>query len=431
MSDTLFKQAFDLRRDKDYRGAVKIYRSLWDENPSDFDEWRGWSYAFCLKELKLYDEALDICRYIYPKNKQSKYIQNLYAQCIYYTQIKASSIPPLDVIRKAVKAMVSLSPPHQEYSLSAKAVFFLCKQLMKQPNIPWTEIESWLNLMDPDLLSKSVFQSKSSGGKMVEFASEQEEWYSIMIRVKGGLNQPEEMLKLLGETNKRNIRWHYQNDIWFKRKEAFAHRQLGNLKEAERLLHEILRKKQDWFIYSDLGDVLEPKPEKLEAYSKAALAGGELKMKIDLFKRMADLIKGDKGYIETYQDLLLLMARIRLENGWSLPEELEQQLEQEQIDLGSVNSAKEAFDKVLNFCKNTIGHEEKFIGKVKLIHGNGLSGIIRGDNGKEYFFSMKTFSQKGINVVIGMPVQFGLIDSFDKKRQVATKMATDIRLLTI
>ncbi len=430
MSNIQLQEASQYRRNKQYKTALQIYREEWDKDPQQFNEWDGWSYAYSLKQMKLFQEALEVCRQLYSRYKHSQFINNLYAQCIFYTQIKVKDTPNLSVQKKAVRAMVNLSPPHQEYSLSGVAIFHLCKNLMKTPPVPWQEIESWIDIMDPDLLSQTPFSYKDRRGKMVEYASQQEEWYSIKIRIKGGLEQPKELLRVLEEAQKKGFQWHYQNDVWMERKRAFAYKQLGDEEKAEKILRKVLRKKRDWFLYADLGDVLKEKEEKLATYCQAALLEGKPKMKVNLYDRIAKLIQDDTEKVEGYKQHLLLIARIRMENGWDLSTELEAALDKNEVNLGQVNHFMDVHKKLLPFWEKYSGREErKESGQIKYLHKNGKSGMILGKNGKDYFFGMKAVTKGKKEVQPGCKVEFEITDGFDKKKNTASKMAINVKLL--
>lgn len=430
MPNLSLQQATEFRRKKQYKAALSIYQPLWEENSLQFNEWDGWSYAYSLKEMELYGEALEVCRKLYPRFKHSEFICNLYAQCIYYTQIGVSQPPSLSTQRKAVKGMIRLSPPHREYSLSGVAIFKLCKNLMNEKPVQWQEIESWLNLMDPDLLSNETFRSRLPNGKTIEYASQQEEWYSMMIRVKAGLEEPKQLIELLDEAERKNIKWHYQNDIWMKRKRAFAYHQLGQSEKAEKLLGQVLQRKKEWFLYADLGEVLVDRKEKLKMFSKAAIKRGKLSMKINLFKRISDLLQEEESEKENYKKHLLLRARIRLENGWNIPNDLEKQLVKEEVDIGSVNNATEVYNQLYPYWEKLVeAGEDRQQGKVHYLHNNGKSGMITGANQNEYFFGMREIEGDKNKVEPGVKVSFKVTPGFDRKKNRASEMATNIKFI--
>lgn len=427
---TPFQEASQHRRNKQFKEALIIYGGLWEHDPSQFNEWDGWSYAFCLKEMSFYQEALEVCRKMYPRFKNSEFISSLYAQCIYYTQINTQPLPPIQVQRKAVSAMLQLSPPHKEYSFTAIAIFKFCKRLMEEKPVNWSEIEEWMTNMDPDLLKRESLKYQLPNGKYVEFASQQEEWYSMMIRAKAGLSQPQALLDLIEEVQRRNMRWHYQNDIWIMRKKAFAYTELGMTDKAVRILRDILKKKRDWFLYSDLGDIMDEEEKKMEAWCTAAITSGKLEMKIRLFEKISRLIEHKPQLLEIYNQHLLLIARIRLENGWPFSPDFERQLSLHQIDLSRVNSAHEAYNALKSFWeKHAMANSEKIEGKVKLIHNNGKSGIIESAKGKRYFFSFSEGTVSKESMRPGTKVSFIPAEGFDKKKNKPSLMATRIILL--
>ncbi len=429
MSIQLFDQAFGLRKQKHFKEAITIYQPLWQENPLLFDEWAGWSYGFCLKETKQYQVALELCRQLYGRFASSDFLRQLYASCIYYTQFGSKELPALPVLKKAVKAMIDLYPPHLDYSLSARAVLKLIKEMAANQTINWAEIEEWLQKLDPDLLDSKSFSMTMPDGREIQFASPEEEWFSWMIRVKGGQNKPEALLELLVAARKRGIRWHYNNDIWFARKEAFALQQLGRRKDSEVILRKLITQKRDWFLLSDLAEVVESKEEALQLMSRAALSPGPAPLKVKLFQNIYHLIKQNPKLVAEANKHLVLVTLLRLEEGWSVPPALDAEISKSNVDISSVNSAKEAIAQ-LRFFWQKIADESSDIysGEIELIHGNGLSGIVRAMDGKKYFFSMRDAGTLRKRTTIGTKVNFELAEGFNKKKNEATLNAVRLTL---
>ncbi len=156
--NTELQKASQLRKNGDYKQAVSLYDTLWNNQSEQWSDWDGWSYAYSLVKTFKYHEALDICRHFYRKNKNFEILNNLYAQCIYYTQFTGEKQPTLNVLRKAAQAMLDLSPYSSKYSFTPKAIFKLNHALMSQKEINWAEIETWLLKMDPDLLDNQPFK---------------------------------------------------------------------------------------------------------------------------------------------------------------------------------------------------------------------------------------------------------------------------------
>lgn len=425
MKDQL-SEAFQLRKSHNFQQAVDIYQPLWQQDQKLFDDWHGWSYAFSLSRLNRHAEALEICRTLYPRYPQSEILNSLYSKSIYYTQFAGKETPPLAVIRKAVEGMLRLSPPHSAYSFTPRAIFKLVKALFAQQNCDWQEVEAWLSKMDPDLLDDRPFKMVRPDGKETELASPKEEWYSYMIRAKGGLEQPHELLNMIETARKQGIRWHYNNDIWFDRKKAFALNQLGRRKEAEEILRKILQKKTDWFLIVDLASVVESNDERLQLLSTAALAPADPVMKINLYHTIFNLLK-DADEHKTEATLhLCLIAAIREENQWPALQPILDQIAARGTDINRQGSSALIIKNLTPFWKKfaTDNYEKKYRGRVTKIFPGDRSGIITSDRRRTYFTAFDGLKD---TPRLGMDVSFRVEDSFDKKKNKPSKIAVKLK----
>lgn len=419
------QEAFSLRKNQDFRKAIDIYTPLWQQNPELFDEWAGWSYAFSLSKLNRYGEALDVCRAMYLRYQHAGVLNSLYASCIFYTQFRNGQTASLDVYRKAVKAMMKLSPP-QAYSLTSIAIFKLIKALLNQQQIDWQEVENWLMKMDPDLLDERPFRLKDARDKQIELASPREEWYSNMIRAKGGLNKPRELLDVLDAARRQRFKWHYSNDIWFVRKEAFALNELGEREKAEKILREIIKRKRDWFLLYDLSLVVRDNKEALQLMIKAALAPGKDEHKLKLFQSLYEKLSANDDYQKIAVLHLCLIAAIREEHQWPAKETLSKIITRAGINPDNEGSSSAIKQKLIEFWKEIEKDSvHRLTGTVKTILPNGAAGFISSQHGS-YYFKTGHLTNK---LSPGNRVSFELEDGFDKKKNRATKIAVNIQLL--
>lgn len=421
--ETLLKQAFQLRKQQKFEEAIAIYQKLWVEQAELFDAWAGWSYAFSLNKQNRYHEALEVCRVLYPKFKQFEMLNNLYGQCIYYTVFKAKPLPQIPILQKALNAMFQLSPPNHPYSYTALACFKMANTLMNQFQINWHEIEDWLNKIDPDLLSEESFEIIGEKGKQISLAGQKEEWYSLMIRVKGGLNKPNELLEILEAARKQNIKWHYNNDIWFARKEAFAYQQLGQREKAQKILQQITRKKRDWFLIFDLAQVTMDAQQQLKLMAEAALAPSKEAHKLKLYFKFYQLLKTEQN--EIAKQHLFLWAALRLNNKWAIPIQEQEILQQLQFPFTTAPSIASLLQQVQPYWKNLMQDQKVEIleGRVLNILANQKSGFIRSGT-KNYYF--RTGKLEG-HIQVGDLVHFQLMDSFDKRKNTTSQMAIQVR----
>lgn len=419
--------ASQFRKNQEYSEAIQLYVQLWQQNANQFNEWDGWSFAYCYSKLNQHAEALEICRQLYPRFKTSEILKSLYAKCIYYTQFNKAPSPSLDILKKATTAIVDLAPPQNPYSFAPRAIFNLIKVLMNQQQIDWAEIEKWLLKMDPDLLDNKPFQMTDARGKKIEMASPLEEWYAQMIKTKAGLNQPQQLLDILEEARKKKIKWHYNNDIWFQRKEAFAWHQLGENKKAENMLRQILTRKQDWFLIFDLASIVPDKDEALRLLCKAALSSGKNEMKLKLFEALFQHLKEIEKYKREAGLHLCLIIALREENNWPVKPELITALKERNINAAQEGSSIKIIHSLTPFWKKIAGEEisKRMHGIISKLLPGDTSGFIRCRN-QTYFASFKGMKEKPKEKI---EVSFELIDSFDKKKNAPSKMAVKIKFL--
>ena len=105
----LKEQANSLRKNKKYVEALTFYRQLWENHNHECNEWDRWGYAFCLRKVKKSKEALVICRSVYKTNPEFPQNNNLYAWCIYDTEIKLDEIKNESKFLKAANAILKLT----------------------------------------------------------------------------------------------------------------------------------------------------------------------------------------------------------------------------------------------------------------------------------------------------------------------------------
>lgn len=424
------KEAFSFRKNKEYEKALAIYRPLWNENPGQFGEWDGWSYAYCLSRISDHAAALEVCRQLFPRFKNTEIIRSLYAKCIYYSQFAKDPLPEISILTRATEAMCELSSPHNPYSMTTRAILKLVKVYMKQKEIHWDSIEKWLQKLDPDLLDDAPFEFTDPKGKKRELASPLEEWYADMIKVKAGLNKPEELLALLKIVRSKNLKWHHSNDIWFMRKEAFAYAQLHDYIKAEKILRRVVAKKHDWFLIYDLAKVVPDKAESLRLLCKAALASGKSELKLKLFESIYSAIKEDETIKKERGLHLCLLAALREENGWGRTDGYIQEALKLGIPYQQQGSSVQLIKILIPFWKSHSGDNVsahiRMEGIIDYLLPGGNTGFIRSGEGK-YYFSINNMNSKPDP---GMAVSFVLVDGFDKKKNQPSRVAVRVKYIT-
>lgn len=427
--DEILKKANQYRKDQNFAKALKTYKSIWSEYGLQFNEWDAWSYAYCLFKSKYYQEALDLCREVYSRFKHFELLRSLYARCIFYSQFKNDSNVPINTLTQALKGILLLAPIEDPYSVAPQAIFAYVKSAMKQKVIQWNEIEYWLKLINPELLTSDSYKMKIGDGRSVEIASDIEHWYANMLKVKAAQNKPIELLQLLEEVRDKGIVWHYNNDIWFARKEAFAYAQLNQKEAAVKILRQIIMQKQDWFLIYDLAKLVDDEEERRLLLCEAALAKGKPTMKLKLYESLYNEFMSLNLNKEAVLHLCLITA-LRRENSWDVSHSLLNEIESsgvECIKKGSSDLIRQLQIVWSQYLPpESSKQSQRFVGTIKTILPNGKSGFIT--SGKQsFFFGIFDVRDKS-NLSIGQKVSFEVTDSFDKKKNKMSKKAVKIEL---
>lgn len=412
-----------LRKQRELDKAISIYQELWEDS-EEFNQWDSWSYGHCLLKTNQVELALAVCREAYPKYKEFGMLKSLYAQVIYQIHFKDKQAKHrIEILEKAAKAIQQLTPFHEAYSMAAKAYFSLARAYLNQPTKSWQKVEDLLVEIDPNLLDDQAFAWKSKG-KNISIASDMEQWYAMMIKAKAGLEKYEEVLALLKQTRQQGIRWHYNNDIWFSRLEAFAHYHLGDVEKAEAILRSLLIKKKEWFLIFDLAKVLTDSDAKLRYLCDAALAKGKMSMKLGLYQYLYSFL--EKDYKEVSLKHLALVLAIRKQSKWRVSEE-ERILVQTQLPDFSAKSVIEITTDLQAFWRRYASKSQdgnkRLKGKIIHILPNEKSGFIKTKK-QSYFASFHGLKEP---VVKGENYSFVLKESFDKKKNKASMMALRLK----
>jgi len=429
----LKKKASELRKIGQFSDAQILYQTLWAHHRDECNEWDGWGFATCLRKLGDSEKALEICRNVYQTNPDFENGKNLYAWCIYDTEIKKDD----DQIKraektffKASKAILKLTMQTQ-YSPYTKTVFRVIDYIIKgSASYPTNDILHWVDKLDPNSLSKESFSFMGEDQKHRELQSDQEKWFAIKTKALEKDGAHEKCMELCEEALKNIAKFHYNNDIWFKRRIALSKANLGNKQQAAEELETLLHKKKEWFIQNELAHIyydLGNEKEALGFAIEAALNFGKHENKWELFLLLARILLKQGRIVEARRHLAFV-AKLRIENGWKITEPLSKMLTESNIDLSELPEKHVLLKYLKRFWETERSSSLPCMqGFVKTILKNGKAGFISGDDKKDYFFKVRGFEGDRKKLRIGLKVKFNLEDSFDRKRNRKTKAATNIR----
>lgn len=216
-------KATALRKHKNYSDAVNMYRAIWTDYRSFCNEWDGWGYAFCLRKLKLLEDALSVCREVYRMKKDFNCGRELYAWCIYDLEIKKdSSEIREETFIKGAEAIISLCgfDPYSPYSPYVGTVFKVLDYFKSKAIYQSEEIMKWTDRVESEKLPFECYSRTDKSGKVLRISSYKEKWYLFRTEALFKLEQYKICLALCEEALIEIPGQHFLNAIWFKRRKA-------------------------------------------------------------------------------------------------------------------------------------------------------------------------------------------------------------------
>ena len=350
-----------------------MYEELWSNHRDSCNEWEGWGFATCLRKVGNAERALEICRNMFKIRPNFEAGKNLYAWCIYDTEIKKDN-EEIDKddgkFFKAVNAILELTSQDQ-YSPYVKTVFRVIEYIFRtSSSYPANDIIFWVDKLDPDSLSKEPFSFVGKDQKHREIQSDQEKWFAIKTKALEKNRAYEECIELCEKALNNIPKFHYNNNIWFKRRIALSKAHLGNKRQAAEELEVLLQDKKEWFIqhelariYDDLGEI-----EKALTYAiEAALNFGKDENKWELFVLMARILKR-QGKLEKARNHLAFAVKLREEHGWKIPDSLGKMVTEFNIDSHGTIDKKALFKELKMFWEAEKYYSLPFMnGFVKII----------------------------------------------------------------
>lgn len=413
------------RSSKQYPEAIKIYNQLWNiENESLNDKWLGWEYADSLKHNGDLERALYICKIIHENNHDFKYINDLYAWCIYEIYFKKIDYNNANIDKLIEQAEIVTKLVIQDKSSPFESVVFQILKLLKsKPSFPANKILYWINKIDVTLVSDTPYHYEIKGIKR-ESESRKEMYYSLKTKTFLNLKLFSECIQCCDEAFAEIKNFHHGNEIWIQLRKAISISNLGQTTEALNMLMDLVLQKDHWTLFLEIAKLYYTIGEVNKALIflyRAALTPDDPKMKVELYYIIGCILE-KSGNCEYAYKHLLLAKNIRLKQGWNIPSKLASHLEQLKVNQAIQSVSHEALKNYwLEQIKTLIGNRD---GIISQLMANGKIGFIKSDKESVFFKASSIISNQKIR--IGSRVNFCLIDSYDRKKNVKSKEASYI-----
>lgn len=409
-----------------YNEAIRLYSLIWNGNKVKIDQWLGWEYTCALKKVGRIDDAIKICRIIYQTNSEFRYNNHQYSWCLYEKYFKNINLKDKtqDINKLIDVASFIIKITEQNDKLPYEKTIWKIIKLHKEP-FDAKVINEWLKKLDVNKLTdKTTMVVKD--GRNISLASSKEEWFYLTSKCLRELRSYEECIKTCDLALHSINEFHNNRDIWMQVEKAECIYKLGQVEEAVNLLNELTLKKEHWVIHNtlfqiqvELGNIEEGL---VNAYT-AALSKDLAKGKVNMFFKIGNVLEKQKNYKAALMHYLFT-RQIRNENKWKIPTELETCIERlsvyEEIELGNLLKDLNKF-----WTDNKLSKARRFEGCVLSIMPNNKAGFIKLEN-DNYYFKVISILDSRSKLKVGAKVSFSITESFDKKKNKASKEARDI-----
>lgn len=332
------------------------------------------------------------------------------------------------------------------YSVLSKLFNIIPKVEKKKANANWKLVNEICNLILPEKLKTDCeTREVPRKGQMVqmEYASDRENWYAYKTKALFKTQQYQECLEVSKKALEAFEKFHYSNESWFARRIALSKKHLGNPEDVLNELLQVLKRKKEWFIQTEIAEIYKENGDFDKAFKYAIEAinnFGDLEYKVGLLVLIAEILekKEEKELAFKHYSLSKLL---RQQEEWRVPQTIEYALQNlgfAQISLEQLPNLKKELKNYWNTFKpqqtrptanrNTTNSNQQHTGKIdKILHNDekGANGFIKYDNNKSVYFRLNATDELIKKLTVGLEVTFKILPpKEDGKKERAIQLKT-------
>ena len=364
--------------------ALEIYEKHYKLNPEAFTKQDRVSYAWAIYRVHIKDtadeyELFDFTQFITELTEQRNL--NKYATC--------------------------------PYTFSVFKVMDLLKDQEDFYNMLY-----WLGKINPDLLDQ---KRSSSNGRT--YRSRKEKYFDYASIAYFNMQDYEECIEISKVALESLFRFTNDSDTWHRWRIAKSLGQLGQNEEALIFLDEVIKVKQEWYIYKEIADnyfALGKPDEAFKYISDAILAKGSHERKVNLYGLVYCILKDTEPEIALRHAELYYL--LKLENGSSnILEEIEElNIDGDNLDMSDLSEQIKDY-----WMKYKYKDQELQYGTITRFFEDKNYGFIKTSDNESIFFHRNEF--KGDTIYVGQLVSFYTEMRFDKSKNKESLNAVNIR----
>lgn len=302
---------------------------------------------------------------------------------------------------------------------------YILKKFKDKPSVNWSVVNRFCDLVSVDTLDtecKTIEVERKGEKKPMELASDKENWFAFKTKALFETQQYQECFALSKQALEVFEKFHYSNDIWFARRVALSKKYLGNSVDALNELLQVLRRKKEWFIQTEIAEIYKENGDFDKAFKYAIEAinnFGDLEYKVGLLVQLAEILE-NKQEKELAFKHYSLSKLLRQQEEWKVPQTIEYALQNlgfVQISLEQLQNLKKELKNYWNTFKPqqtrpTTNRNQQQTGKIDMILHNdekGADGFIKYDNNNSVYFRLNATDELIKKLTIGLEVAFKIL----------------------
>ena len=378
-------EARDLKNYGNFKQALAIFERLYEENPEGFTYKQKVDYAWTIIKVRMQDmdnigqlrEAADLITGMLPQANL-----NVSRSCPYTSSV--------------FKVLIGL------YNDNRNLIAMI----------------PWLEKLNPELLDERPYRSHGRPQK-----SRRESFYNWASMAYYENMDFERCIDVCKKGLDTLTRFQDSLDTWLHWRMARSLKELNRISEA--LLHflEVVRVKDDWYMYREIAEcycMLKKPLETFDYLCLAVLSDESFSTKMNLYLLCYRIFKAFNNHEMALKHAQLYYL-MRLEKGYYIPQDIyrlgidETQLDKKQLEMEIIEL----------WAKYKYRNHERCQGTVVNFIEEKNFGFIKTDGGRDIFFHGKEFL--GDTVLVGQPVSFYVEDNFDKSKNRKSQKAVIVR----
>ena len=424
------KEANELRKKREFEKALPLYREL---SKDDSDPYSAAGLLRCLRELRLFDEALPLC---IPTNRKHLAL-DWYRNEVIWTLIQGKlqeldESATVDQVVSAAEFILALEP---KGTVTKWRIVRRVLKTAKSRN-RWDIVSKWVKKVNPDDLSTTPI--KDDRGR--DGWCEQAIWHNLQIRSEIEVGDKQQAIS----ASQRAIGLFPQQVKFFKRLEALGNFRGGRLVEAELLYGNLCTSgRSDWWILNEYAQVLRELGRDQEALAlmcKAALSSKKLESLVSLFSEIGFLCH-KIGLKQEARNHLVLCKQIREEQGWSISQAVSSIIAELDRELSGGPVGRDgALLECQKFWRRRAGAQHDSC--ESSVKSRAVKMMLKGmlkmgpaerpycflfSDTRESYFCRKSDLPEG--ATDGVMLQFDAMPSFDKKKNQESWKAVNVRTI--